>query len=124
MKTIRVRVTRNFSRNLDGIEDFLREADSSDAFAALLDDLFGKVIPSLETYPDLGVDFFGHRASSREALAQTTELRRRVGPHTSLRELIRGDYLLLYARRNQELFLLAIKHYRQLSFDLFEHWPE
>jgi plasmid stabilization system protein ParE len=124
MKTVRVRVTRNFSRNLDGIEEFLCGADAPEAFAALLDDLFGEVIPSLETYPEFGADFFRHRATSREALAQTTELRRRLGPHTSLRELICGDYLLLYARRNQELFLLAIKHYRQLFFDLIEHWPE
>jgi len=103
MKTVRVHVTRNFSRNLDSIEEFLHEADAPDAFAALLDDLFDEVIPTLETYPELGTDFFARRATSREALAQTTELRRRLGLHTSLRELIRGDYLLPYAR-NQELF--------------------
>jgi len=56
MKTVRVHVTRNFSRNLDSIEDFLHEADAPDAFAALLDDLFDEVIPALETYPELGAD--------------------------------------------------------------------
>jgi len=70
------------------------------------------------------VPIFAHRATSREALAQATELRHRLGLHTSLRELIRGDYLLLYARRDEELFLLAIKRHRQLSVDMFEHWPE
>ena len=39
-----------------------------------------------------------------------------------LREYISGDYLMLYAVRGDDLYLLSIKHQRQLSFDLKEHW--
>lgn len=36
----------------------------------------------------------------------------------------RGDYLILHARRNKDVYLLAIKHHRQLSFDLPEFWNQ
>jgi len=60
-----VRVTRHFTRNLDGIGDFLHEADAQDTFEALLDDLFLDAIPALERFPELGADFFGRAAASR-----------------------------------------------------------
>ena len=117
-----VRVTRHFARNLKAIEEFLREADAAAAFASLLDDLFDQAIPVLEDFPDLGRDFFTRQPSSREVAALAAKLRRRLGRETSLRELVRGDYLILYARRGENLYLLAIKHHRQLSFDFPEHW--
>ena len=66
MKRATVRVTRNFARNLDAIEAFLREADAAAAFSPLLDDLFGQAIPALEQFHDLGTDFCRNRPSSRE----------------------------------------------------------
>jgi plasmid stabilization system protein ParE len=120
MKRVTVRITRNFSRNLEDIETFLREAESAAAFESLLDDLFDQVLPSLEQFPDLGTDFFHRQPSSREAAELTATLRERLGPETALRELVRGDYLILYARRADDLYPLAIKHHRQLSF----HFPD
>lgn len=124
MKKATARITRHFAGNLDAIEEFLHEADAPEAFSALLDDLFGEIIPVLERYPDLGTDFFRRRPSSREASEMESSLRSRVGPKTALRELIRGDYLILYARRDNDLYLLAIKHHRQLSFDFPVFWEE
>jgi hypothetical protein len=120
MKLATVRVTQNFARNLDAIEAFLREADAAATFAPLLDDLFGQAIPALEQFPELGTDFFRRRPASREAAALAATLRERLGTATTLRELVRGDYLILYARRGADLYLLAIKHHRQLSFDFPE----
>ncbi len=117
-----VRVTRHFARNLESIEEFLRDADAAAAFDSLLDDIFDQVVPALEEFPDLGRDFFTRRPASREAAALAEKLRRRLGNGTCLHELVRGDYLLLYARRGSDLFLLAIKHHRQLAFDFAERW--
>jgi hypothetical protein len=48
-------------------------------------------------------------------------LRKRLGTGADLRELVRGDDLILYARRSDDLYLLAIRN-RQLSFDFPEYW--
>lgn len=48
-------------------------------------------------------------------------LKQRLGKNTRLREYISGDYLVLYAVRGDNLYLLSIKHHRQLSFDLKGH---
>jgi hypothetical protein len=41
-RKLSVKLTANFERNLDGIEQFLREADAPGAFDALLDELESK----------------------------------------------------------------------------------
>lgn len=40
----------------------------------------------------------------------------------SLREYILADYLVLYAQIGGRLYLLAIEHQRQISFDFAAHW--
>jgi len=121
MTKIRVQVTRNFSHNLDEIETFLTEVKAEETFQALLDDLFEQVIPTLEEHPDIRSDFLKRRAATQESAILCSQLQQKVGAE-SLRELIRGDYILLYARQKNSLFLLAIKHHRQLSFDFIERW--
>jgi len=81
-----------------------------------------KSSPPSNGSPDLGSDFFRRRPSSREAADLAATLRARLGRGATVRELVRGDYLLLYSRRDLELHLLAIKHHRQLSFDFSEFW--
>jgi hypothetical protein len=39
----------------------------------------------------------------------------------ALREYVIRDYLLLYAQVGGVIFLLAIRHHRQLSFDFARH---
>lgn len=41
------------------------------------------------------------------------------------REYLHGDYLLLYVAMEtiQTVYLLSIRHHRQLTFDFSAHWP-
>ncbi len=119
---MQVQISRNFACNLDEIAGFLRKADAEEAFEALLDDLFEQVIPTLERQPDIGHQFLRRQATTEESVALTVQLQQRLGAEGCLRELIRGNYILLYARQPNALFLLAIKHHRQLSFDFFGRW--
>jgi hypothetical protein len=86
----------------------------------LSDDVFLK----LESFPEpeIGFDFLARVPQSRETLAQVRALQRRLGSEISLREYIAGDYLLLYTLSSGRIHLLAVKHHRQLSFDLKELW--
>ncbi len=117
-----IRVTRNFDKNLASIRQFLEEREAPQVFQSLLEQLFGTVIPNLERFPELGVDFLAKTPQSTEGIARLDALRRCIGKNVNLREYIGGDYLVLYALRANNIYLLSIKHHRQLSFDLKEHW--
>ena len=118
----RVEVALNFERNLEELEAWLTERDAVGAFVALLDELFERVVPNLERFAELGADFLARRAGSADGAARISQLQRRLGKGTSMRELIVGDYLVLYSTRAEQRWLLAIRHHRQLSYDLKAHW--
>jgi hypothetical protein len=40
-----------------------------------------------------------------------------------VREYVAGDYLNLYVVIERVVYLLSIKHHRQLSFDFDRFWP-
>lgn len=118
---ITVQVTANFERNLDDIEPFLIEAQAPQAYEALLDELAEPVIPNLERFPDMGRLFMARPAGSVEGRNGLDDLRNWLG-EGELREDLLADYLILYVRYASVIYLLSIKHHRQLSFDLAAHW--
>jgi hypothetical protein len=46
-----------------------------------------------------------------------------IAPGSELREYVKTHYRLLYAQIKNTVYLLSIRHQRQLSFDLASHWP-
>lgn len=116
-----VLVTQNAERNLEQIRVFL-DGRPGEPFAALLDQLFGTVLPNLERFPEIGRDFLGRQPSSVEAAAALDRVRAGIGDGAQLREYITGEYLVLYAVTGDCVHVLAIKHHRQLAFDLRGHW--
>ena len=121
-----VRLTTNFERNLADIERFLTEAEAPQAYDALLDELLDTVIPNLERFPGIGQPFLASAARSVETTNALESLHAKLSVLTpdpeALREYILDSYLLLYATIDANLYLLAIKHHRQLSFDFQSHW--
>jgi len=124
-----VRFTANFEANLAQIATFWSERDAPQAYVALLDEVGDTVIPNLEQHPRIGRDFFARTAQSIEARERVAALLKRFGA-AEVREYLSGDYLLLYcvvaeggARKPRlTVYLLAIKHHRQLSFDFEGFW--
>ncbi len=120
-----VKLSANFEGNLAGIEAFLGEAEAPQAFDALLDELMDTVIPNLERYPSMGRSFLSRPIRSVEVGNGIDVLRSklaRLGEGAELREYILHHYLMLYALAGSEVFLLAIRHHKQLSFDLAALW--
>ncbi|WGS47838.1 type II toxin-antitoxin system RelE/ParE family toxin (plasmid) [Burkholderia sp. JSH-S8] len=121
-----VKLTANFEHNLEEVEAFLLEADTPHAFDALLDELTDTVIPNLERFPGMGRLFLERPARSVEASNGIVRLTRQldaIAEGSELREYVMTHYLLLYAQIRGEVYLLSIRHHRQLSFDLASHWP-
>jgi len=120
-RKIAVKLTANFERNLDSIEAFLTEAEAPQAYDALLDGLADTVIPNLEQYPDIGRLFMQRPAKSVEVSNGLKSLQKKL-KGGALHEYLFSDYLMLYARYDDVIYLLSIKHHRQLSFDLNSIW--
>jgi hypothetical protein len=121
-----VKLTANFSSNIGEIERFLLEAEAPQAFDLLLDELTDIVIPNLERFPDIGRLFLERPRRSVEASNGTEILKRKlenIGKDGELREYVWSHYLLLYARFDTTIYLLSIRHHRQLSFDFQALWP-
>lgn len=119
----RVELTASFLERLDVIETFLSEADAAFAYDALLAALRATVIPNLARFPRIGRRYLGNPPQSAEALAQLATLP--AGAASALREYLHGDYLMLYAamEASATVYLLSIRHHRQLSFDFARLWP-
>jgi hypothetical protein len=121
-----VKLTANFERNLDEIEAFLGEIEAPLAFDALLDELTNILIPNLERFPGMGRSFLERPTRSVETnngVARLTEQLNAIAEGGELREYVMAHYLLLYAQIKGTVYLLSIRHHRQLSFDLASHWP-
>ena len=122
-KRYRVELTASFLERLSAIEAFLAEADAGLAFDVLLTELRATVIPNLRRFPRIGRRYSANPPQSAEALAQLAALP--TGALQALREYLHGDYLMLYAamEADAKVYLLSIRHHRQLSFDFARLWP-
>lgn len=122
-KLCRVELTASFLERLDAIEAFLAEADAGFAYDTLLAELRATVIPNLRRFPRIGRRYLSNLPRSAEALAQLAALP--SGAPDALREYLHGDYLMLYAAMEADatVYLLSIRHHRQLSFDFARLWP-
>lgn len=120
----RVELTASFLERLESIEAFLREADAPHAYDALLTTLRDTVIPNLRRFPRMGRRYLDQPPQSAEAISQFGQLP--TGAADGLRVLGSGEYLILYADESTSstVYLLSIRHHRELSFDFARLWPE
>jgi plasmid stabilization system protein ParE len=123
----RVELTASFLERLESIEAFLVEADAGFAFDDLLAEIRATVIPNLSRFPRMGRRYLVNPPQSAEALALLAAMP--AGAPDALREYLHGDYLLLYLvadaspKTEATVYLLTIRHHRQLSFDFARLWP-
>lgn len=125
-RPVAVKVSENFRRILEDIERFLVDADATRAYDDLLDELADGVIPNLGRFRDMGRPFLSRQPRSVEVSNALERLREQIAGQFSapvtLREYDLADYLILYASIEGGVYLLAIRHHRQLSFDFASHW--
>ncbi len=118
----RVELTASFLQRLDGVEAFLAEADAAPAFDRLVTELRETVVPTLGRFPLIGRRYLDDPPQSAEALAQLAALP--AGAANALREYVHEDYLVLYCAIDRAItvYLLSIRHHRELSFDFTGLW--
>jgi len=113
---INVKLTARFESGLDEIEQFLDQAGAATAFDQLLHDLRNTVIPNLQQFPNIGRRYLDDPPQSAEAIRRLALLP--SGVPEALRQYIHGDYTLLYllADDDSTVWLLALRHHRQMQF--------
>ena len=116
----RVEFTASFIERLESIDAFLAEADALQAYDKLLDGLRRTVVPNLRRFPRIGRRYLDKPPQSAEAMAQLAALS--PGAADALREYLHGDYLILYTLAGSTVYLLSIRHHRQLSFAFAKLW--
>lgn len=124
-----VKFTANFELNLDSIKEFWLDQEAPQAFTELLEDLDRTVIGILERHPFVGRRFFARSPQSLQVRDRVSRLLQRFGS-IDVREYLTGDYLILYGvdsdlgttQQFVTVYLLAIRHHRQLSFDFEGLW--
>ena len=79
------------------------------------------MVPNLARFPLIGRRYLEQPPQSAEALEQLAKLP--VGSLDSLRVYLHGNYLMLYSVIDEVVYLLSIRHHRQLSFDFAGMWP-
>ena len=117
----RLLFTDNFTCNLDAIESFLSVGGKA-AFQRLLDRLFDDICPQLAQFPKSGRLFLEHQIGSTDARALVERVREKLHADDELREFVVDTFVLLYLIRRNRIYFLAIKHHRQLSYDLLRFW--
>ena len=120
-----VKLTANFERNLAEAEAFLLQAYAPQAFDALLDELTDTVIPNLERFPGMGrlfLDRLPHSVETSNGIDGIRAKLQALAINGEIREYVLSHYLLLYARFDTTIYLLSIRHQRQLSFDFQALW--
>lgn len=117
---IQVELTASFIERLESIETFLAEADAPQAYDKLLDELRRTVIPNLRRFPRIGRRYLDQPPQSAEAMTELAALP--PGAADALREYLHSDYLILYALTGSTVYLLSIRHHRQLSFAFAKLW--
>lgn len=119
--TVPVRIAANFVASLEAIEAWWADLERPSGFGDLLDLVFEAVVPNLADFPDMGVDLLARPAASVEVRRASERLAQRVAPGDSLRQYVAREYLVLYLRRvadPEEVVLLAVRHHKQLAYDL------
>jgi plasmid stabilization system protein ParE len=117
---IQVELAASFIERLESIETFLAEADALQDYDKLLDGLRRTVIPNLRRFPRIGRRYLDKPPQSAEAMTQLAALP--PGAADALREYLHGDYLILYTLVGSTVYLLSIRHHRQLSFAFAKLW--
>lgn len=118
----RIQAAQSFVRNVRSVHDFLHQQDSSSAdarYAALLARL-QEARAHLRWNPAAGrpARFLVAQSAQGQIMAARAEALAAAHGLPALRELVVKPYVLLYAHGDDRVLLLALKHERQLVFEL------
>jgi len=116
-----VKACASFEASLNDARQFLTAEEHSKDFDALLDELLTKVVPYLGRFPHIGPLLLDEKAGAIETLTAQEALKLRAAT-LQPRQYVSPSFLLIYATTADCVYLLNLRYYKQLSFDLESMW--
>ncbi len=116
-----VRFTANLEDNLTQIGAYWDDNLFPAVYDKLISELIDTTVPTLEQHPRLGRPFFNRAAQTQQAKTKELALRKKLtalAAEGEIREYVMTDYTILYALIAESVYFLAIKHHKQLGFEL------
>jgi ParE toxin of type II toxin-antitoxin system, parDE len=110
-----VHMTSHCLRQLEGLQGQLTWPSPDSEYSHLLERLGTSVIPNLARFPEIGQPYLAQPPQSIEALELLSKLP--LGAADRLRLYKHDVYQVIYSVRSEVVYLLSIRHHRQLSFD-------
>lgn len=117
---MRIRFTANVLANLGAIDAFLIQGGHPHGYDMLLAELDDVVLPNLSRFPRMGWLFLERKPDSVEAQRLHEAIKARLSVGDQIREYVMDDHLLLYLVNEEAVDLLAIRHHKQLAFDMHD----
>ena len=121
---IQIVATDNYRATLDSIEAYWAACLFPAGNGKLLTELAATALVHLRNHPRMGRNFLQRQSRSVDTETRAQKLDALLitlgtdAERAEIREYVMTDYLLLYALAGDVIHLLAIKHHKQLSFDI------
>jgi plasmid stabilization system protein ParE len=115
----KIALAANFERNLEAIGVFVAEAEGPPSVLDdLVDAIVSRLFPLLESHPRAGRDWMLNPPPTESGKALQQRIAQKLQVRRELREFVLDQHLVLYAIDGNTVTLLAIRHGRELGFDV------
>ncbi|AET88549.1 MULTISPECIES: type II toxin-antitoxin system RelE/ParE family toxin [Caballeronia] len=124
-KRFSVRIMGCFDTRLTDIERHYDRTGRLQAFDLLVESLHDRALPLLRRFPAIGRRVLNTNPDTVHALQayeQVVEATVVASSAPELREYIFDDYVLLYLLTDDTIYLVSIRHSKEVSFDFEYLW--
>ena len=124
-KRFNVRILGCFDTRLTDIERYCDRTGRLETFGLLVESLHDRALPLLRRFPAIGRRVLNtnpdtvHALLAYEQIVDATVL---TSSTPELREYIFDDYVLLYLLTDDTIYLVSIRHSKEVSFDFEYLW--
>jgi len=116
---MRVVVAASFERNLEAMRLFLEQNKvSPNMYDDVVNAIVGRLFPLLEDHPRAGRDWLLNPPPTDSGQLLLQRVLAKLKGRRELREFVLDRLVVLYAIEGNTVTLLAVRHHRQLGFDL------
>jgi hypothetical protein len=119
MARSRIALAASFERNLEAMRLFLEQSGAPPGvYDEVVNTIVGRLFPLLEDHPRAGRDWLRNPPPTESGQLLQRHLLAKLEGRRELRELVLDRLLMLYAIEGNTVTLLALRHHRQLGFEL------